>query len=124
MIRFVPKGLADSVGEMDIKETITCWFTCHGVAGLILPDGWFGEPFDGQFTLTSISQAANEIEMTLGKNLTLQFAGSPSVREEGDDLVLGRFDELRFTWIGFGTVNDRHCDVYQEGEVKLMAPRG
>jgi hypothetical protein len=34
-------------------QIVECFFAEHGRAGLVLPDGWYGRPFDSLFALTS-----------------------------------------------------------------------
>jgi hypothetical protein len=70
------------------------FFAKHGRAGLVLPDGWYGRPFDSLFTLTSAVDLPHrlKIEIEGGRELIcegdvtiakMQFEEHPALKIEG-----------------------------------------
>jgi hypothetical protein len=70
------------------------FFAKHGRAGLVLPDGWYGRPFDSLFALTSAVDIPDglKIEIEGGRelicegNVTIvktEFERYPALRIEG-----------------------------------------
>ncbi|MBI1355584.1 MAG: hypothetical protein GC160_14695 [Acidobacteria bacterium] len=97
---------------MTAKSAIERWFNEKGYGGLMLPDGWYGRPFDNMHRLVSISERDGQLELFVdGPELVLRFEGLASVKKEGADLVLGPFVELAVVSSQTGT------RVYKGGTV-------
>ena len=91
------------------------WFTRTWGGGLVLPDGWFGRPFDNIHRLTDVSQSSGLLRIVLDDQLTLTF--------NGDELVIDGYSELSFDWKEYGS-DLPHSYIYQDGQTKLVAPPG
>lgn len=106
--------------NMPFSEMIEQWFDAEWGGGMVLPDGWFGRPYDNQHFLTSVAENANELTLTLDEILHLRFEGLKSVRVDGHELILGPFEHLRFEWTPYGGGKLTTQD-YWEGEVKIVS---
>lgn len=108
---------------MAYAETITTWFEKELTGGLILPDGWFGRPYDGQYSLTSVEEQGESLVLVLSENLILRFSGLRSVAARGDRLAFGPFTELHFEWTPFDGGSARNQD-YHTGEAFIVSGPG
>ena len=64
---------------MPISETvrvITEFFDDQLAAGLVLPNGWFGRPYDNLHQLTGCTVAGDTMRIELDGQLILTFAGA------------------------------------------------
>jgi hypothetical protein len=104
---------------MDYVQTLRDWFEREGGAGLVLPDGWYGRPFDNVHTLVSVNHEANDLTIELERNLLLHFRGLRNLESRDHDLVFTDFDYLQFKWAGIGTPGG--TKEYYGGEVRLIA---
>lgn len=86
---------------------------------MVLPDGWFGRPYDSQHSLTSVIDNGDELTLILDEILHLHFQGLQSVRVEGHDLILGPFKKLQFERTPYGGGRLTTKD-YRDGEVKIV----
>ena len=82
---------------MSFAQTIRAWFQHHR-GGLILPDGWFGRPYDSWCELTSLDESDSALTVILNSRLTLHFHGLKSVIADERTLTFGPFDAMRFDW--------------------------
>ena len=75
-------------------QVVERFFAKHGRAGLVLPDGWYGRPFDSLFALSSALDLRDglKIEMEGGRELVCEgnvtvveteFQKYPALRIEG-----------------------------------------
>ena len=91
--------------------------------GLILPDGWFGRPYDNMMECTSLKQSADGVTITLDEWVRLEVRGGAQARTEHEDdacrTVVDGFDELvvRYTPIG-GSTEVEHR--YDSGDLALV----
>lgn len=108
---------------MRFTDTIQRWFNNECGGSLLLPDGWYGRPYDNQHALTSIDESGSMLTMILDRKLTLRFEGLEAVKAQERELVLGPFEKLRFDWESFGTDGRRGAKEYQSGEVKILTGR-
>jgi len=82
----------------------------------MLPDGWYGRPFDNLHHLTSVSELQGGVEVRLdGNDLLLRFKKLVSASSEGQDLVLAPFEELTFE----ATSRPSSKRSYTAGEVRF-----
>jgi len=60
-----------SVTPNSPAHAVERFFAKHGRAGLVLPDGWYGRPFDSLFALTSVLDLPDglKIEIEGGRQL-------------------------------------------------------
>jgi hypothetical protein len=105
---------------MSFKNTIQRWFKDEWGGSLLLPDGWYGRPYDNQHSLTSVDELRDTLTVILDRKLTLRFEGLKSVKAEKRELTFGPFEKLCFDWESFGTDGKRGTKEYQTGEVKIV----
>jgi len=105
---------------MRFTSTVEGWFKDELGGTLLLPDGWYGRPYDNQHSLTSIDEADDTLTIILDHKLTLRFDGLESVKVQGRDLIFGPFAKLRFDWEGFGNDGSRGTKEYRTGDVKIV----
>src|SRR5439155_1246006 len=107
----------------DAIEAISAWFSLAGVAGLVLPDGWFGRPYDAQHRLTYLGARPHKVLLELDDQLLLVFTHVGTVRRDASRLVLAGFAQLVFDWLEYGSLVP-HVTVYPQGQVELVPPIG
>jgi hypothetical protein len=109
---------------MSFANTVQRWFRDEWGGSLLLPDGWYGRPYDNQHALTSVDGTGENLTVILDRKLTLQFEGLKSVEARKGELVFGPFDKLRFDWESYGTDLKRGTKEYQAGEAKIVSAPG
>jgi hypothetical protein len=109
---------------MRFTDVIQQWFKDEWGGSLMLPDGWYGRPYDSQLSLTSVDETGDTMTLVLQKKLRLHFEGLKAVERRNRDLVIGPFDRLRFEWNSFGDDVSRGVKDYQFGEVTIVAAPG
>lgn len=109
---------------MSFTNTIQRWFKEELGGSLLLPDGWYGRPYDNQHALTSVDETGEALTVILDRKLTLRFEGLKSVEGRKGELVFGPFDKLRFDWETYGTDAKRGTMEYQTGEAKIVSAPG
>ena len=105
---------------MNFTNTIQHWFKDEFGGSLLLPDGWYGRPYDNQHALTSIQESGETLTIVLDQKLTLRFEGLKSVKAQKRELIFGPFEKLHFDWESFGTEGKRGTKEYQGGEVRIL----
>ena len=108
---------------MNFTAVVQKWFEDEWGGSLMLPDGWFGRPYDNQHLLSSITESGGVFTVILDQNLVLRFKGLKFVRPGNRELVFGPFDHLRFEWEP-AEGGKRLTNVYQGGEVKIVSAPG
>lgn len=109
---------------MNFTKTIQDWFDKEFGGSLILPDGWYGRPYDNQHLLTFLNEKDNILFLVLDDKLKLQFRGLKSVRVYKHELIFGPFDNLQFEWESYGSDGQHGTKKYQKGEVKIVSTPG
>ena len=109
---------------MRFTDIIQEWFRDELGGSLMLPDGWYGRPYDSQLSLTSVDEFRDTVTLVLQKKLRLHFEGLRAVERRNRDLVLGPFDRLRFEWESFGDDGSHGVKGYQSGEARIVAAPG
>jgi hypothetical protein len=109
---------------MSLEEIVTSWFKETWGGGLMLPDGWFGRPYDNIHRLDNVALSEDGLLLELDSgHLILRFEGVPEVTASKSELVLRSFRRLAFDWKEYGAMRI-HSDKYEQGEVKFVAPPG
>jgi hypothetical protein len=71
------------------ESVIRSFFEKSQVAGLLLPDGWFGErPMEGHHRLTFVIVLPKRILIELDNQLLLSIVGKPQVKKTKTNLAL------------------------------------
>lgn len=99
------------------------FFASVGYAGLVLPNGWFGRPYDNLLPLSRSEATEQTLILELDTQLVLTFAGEPQVTSTEKGLRLSGFTALAWDWTGFGSTTLHH-EEFASGEVELVAPMG
>ncbi len=108
---------------MTIESIIRDWFDKEWGGSLVLPDGWFGRPYDNQHSLTLCEESSGNLSLGLDEHLLLTFRGLSNVALEGRDLVIGPFERLTFEASPYGGGATKKME-YNGGIVKLATALG
>lgn len=114
-----------------LESTVQRFFDRAGVAGLLLPDGWFGgRPMEGHHSLSFVVARPKRLLIELDNQLLLSFSGTPRITETVTELALAggtvtlvvdSFRQLVFEYLEY--VNETpHVVPYAEGRVYLVSP--
>ena len=87
----------------EAADRVRAFFATHQVAGLELPDGWFGRPFDNLHELTLAEGRPLRLLLELDGRLLLTIAGPIDIVEEGDRLVLRSGAQIVFDAALYGS---------------------
>lgn len=109
---------------MQFEEIVQRWFDEEWSGSLLLPDGWYGRPYDNQHRLTSMNELEGVLSVTLDENLTLHFEGLRAVEARKEELVFGPFDKLRFVCGSFGSDGKCEAKEYFAGAVRILSGLG
>ena len=66
-------------------DKVERFFAKHERAWLVLPDGWYGRPFDSLFALTLVNDLPDGMYIELEGGRTLSFQGSLVVQKSRHD---------------------------------------
>ena len=111
------------IPNLELKTFILEWFQTANAGGLILPDGWFGQPYDNLHRLTYIETRPHKLLLELDDHLLLVFTNLTNARVEASELILSNFAQCIFDWQEYGSLSP-HTTVYKSGTVKLVPPLG
>ena len=109
------------MSHSDSKTIILEWFKNVKACGLILPDGWFGRPYDNLHRLSFIEVRPHKLLLELDNQLLLIFTDVSKVYIENSELILEDFAQCVFDWQEYGSLSP-HVEVYKSGVVKLVPP--
>ena len=99
------------------KEVVLQWFRREETCNLMLPDGWFGRPYDNLYRLTSLEETPdNSLIMDLG-GMKLLFDDLRLALDQGEKLLLSEFKKLV---VHFTNVDYVFHSIYDTGTVKIM----
>ena len=115
----------------DIEEAVRGFFAEASVAGLLLPDGWFGgRPMENHHRLTFVASRPKRLLIELDENVLLSFSGAPTVERASSahaaadgtrTLVISGYRQCVLDFLEY--VNETpHTASYTEGSVYLVAP--
>lgn len=96
------------------------FFGIVGYAGLILPSGWFGRPYDNLLQLSRSEASEGSLLIELDDQLLLTFDGQPVATSTNNGLRLGGFAVLHWDWTEFGSTVPHH-EEFVAGEVEFVA---
>jgi hypothetical protein len=116
-----PRFQCRTMKNQIVAEAIQRWFDKYHGGSLLLPDGWFGQPYDINHTLSQIHPSKSEIRLILGGDLIITFEGEPKIRQVDDGIEIDEFIKA--------TVEDRWKDkgvigVYDTGVIKIVLHPG
>lgn len=106
---------------MNLEQKIGEWFKETWGGSLVLPNGWFGRPYDSIHQLASVTESINGLIVVLDDgHLTLNFGGVPKVEATKSELIFHTFDRLVFDWKEYDSMKP-HSEQHDGGEVKIVA---
>ena len=111
---------------MTLQTTLTRvleFFASVGYAGLILPNGWFGRPYDNLHQLTRAEVIDGDLVVELDEQLVLTFRGPAQASTSANRLRLAGFSALLWDWQEYGSLAPHH-EEFVDGEVEFVAPDG
>jgi hypothetical protein len=89
--------------------------------GLILPDGWFGRPYDNFFEVTSINTNNNTININFEKGkLKLNIISPNDIEINSDEILINEFKSCKFEWQEYGD-DKTHENEYNKGTISFIA---
>lgn len=106
-----------------IVHVVQNWFDRAGGGGLVLPDGWFGRPYDNIHRLNAIESNGDLLRIELDDRLVLTFKKPSNARICNSELLVEDFESLSFDWKEYGS-NEKHSTSYQNGVVTFVPPIG
>lgn len=109
---------------MNFTDVIQQWFKEEWGGSLVLPDGWYGRPYDSQHSLTAVEHTDRALIVVLDDVLKLRFTGLKLIEDRPEGLAFGPFSCLVFEWESFGKSKQRGIRRYHSGEVKIMRALG
>lgn len=109
---------------MRFSNTIHQWSQNEIGGSLVLPDGWYGRPYDNQHVVTSVDEMGDSLIVILDHKLTLCFHGLKSIQVCGRDIVFGPFNRMRFEWIAYEETETHGAKEYDGGEVRIVPALG
>lgn len=105
------------------KAIIEEWFRKAGGGGLVLPDGWFGRPYDNIHRLTFLTIRPFWTIVELDERLLLTLRNPFLVQATDEELLISEFPLCVLDRKEYG--GDRYFSKsYNAGEVKIVAPPG
>lgn len=115
-------SVASAMTGYDVAlRTVHEFFKAAGSAGLVLPNGWFGRPYDNQLRLTHSEADRQSLVLVLDGHLVLTLVGPLRVYQSGDGLRL-----TGFTWARWDTTTDGGTvaspQEFASGEIAFIAP--
>lgn len=110
---------------------VESFFEQAEVAGLLLPDGWYGgRPMENHHRLTFVAQRPKRLLIELDDRILLSFSGRPKVEVATTKhalmagtptLIISGFGQAVLEYLEY--VNDApHVKSYTDGAVSLVAP--
>jgi hypothetical protein len=87
----------------DIAATVRAFFDAVGGAGLELPDGWFGRPYDNVHALRSVDVVAGDLVVGLDELQTLTVHAPGTAEVDGRTLTLGGCGGATWEWTAYGS---------------------
>jgi hypothetical protein len=107
----------------EITTLVARWFSQAGEGGLVLPDGWFGRPYDTFWLLEKIESVDDSLVVTLKGDGILTFEKPSHVSIQDSQLTIEGFLRVVFRWREFGG-HQVHENKYDTGEVRFIPPIG
>lgn len=105
------------------QHLIEGWFRETGGGGLLLPDGWFGRPYDNIHQLTFFTVRPMWLIIELDSCILLTIRQAASIQRSNSELVISGFSSCVFDRREYA--GDRcYLRTYTEGEIRLVAPPG
>jgi hypothetical protein len=102
-------------------SSIADWMAQVGAAGLVLPNGWFGRPYDELHRLTWLEPRANRVLLELDDRLLLILTNVSHVEVGKDRLTIGAA-QVVLDWQEYGSQLS-HVETFASADVALVRVR-
>jgi hypothetical protein len=102
----------------DARHDLVRWFRRGVVAGLVLPTGWFGRPFDNAHELTWCEARKDRLLVELDGLLLLTATRQLGLEITGDELVVTA-EQVVFDQIEYGTPKV-HAEIFAPGSFRFI----
>lgn len=99
--------------------TVTTWFSIVRLASLELPSGWFGGPRRSLHQLTNAVAWHDRLILELDQQLLLVITAPSVPLQQGNELVIERFDQLVFDWQEFANRRP-HSEAFTSGAIRFV----
>ena len=106
-----------------ILQALLIWFDDVEAAGLKLPTGWFGRPYDNEHRLTSAHVLADRLVMELDGQMILMLAHPTEIEVDGTCLRLSGFSHGALDWDEYGSGRP-HLQTFAGGCVEFHGSSG
>lgn len=103
-----------------VRDAVVAWFGGVGLAGLILPTGWFGRPYDNRLELTESMVAAARLVLVLDDQHLLVLTRPTEVEAEGGTLRISGFVHGLWDWNEYASSRSS-VETFGEGTVEFIA---
>lgn len=110
------------IGNIRAVAAVCDHFQKYDRVGLVLPDGWFGRPYDNLLSLTSVEGSSNAMRIGLDDDLFLDFHGPVEVASTMIKVVISAFEKLIWTWHESDT-GTAHTEKFTDGDVKFLVDK-
>lgn len=107
----------------EAAEVITDWFTRVRVASLVLPNGWFGRPYDNLHELTWAGATRHKLLVELDSQLLLILTDPGDVDFDSAELRITGCVQVVLDWQEYGNMTP-HSDNHGPGTVRLVTGPG
>lgn len=105
-----------------IVDLVQRWFAAAKLGlGPVLPDGWFGRPFDNLFSLRGVELTGDVLRVHLSGDVLLEFEHLQRVHVDDSQLVFEDFRACAIRWTDGGRTQDRER-TYASGSVRFHPP--
>ena len=101
------------------QTTVERWFRQTNSIGLLLPDGWFGKPYDNHHKATLVLFRPNRFLIELDEQLYLIISSACVLTFTNEELSLG-FGRVIFDWRSFGSHAENNFKVYDSGTLSFV----
>lgn len=102
-------------------SSITEWMGHVGVAGLVLPDGWFGRPYDNFHQLTWSKPRGNRVILEFDSNLLLVLTDVSNI-EPGNERLTVSAAQVVLDWQEYGSLVP-HVETFTSSDIALVRVR-
>ena len=101
-----------------VIDEIRAFFGTYPTVGLILPDGWFGRPYDNVLGFIAADNIDGELHIEFSGGEKLRISGDPHVEHLESSLAITGFTFMEWTWRFYGSNKQEHR-VYSKGKVEF-----
>lgn len=85
-----------------VLKDLQAFFVEYPFVGLVLPDGWFGRPYDNRLQFTRAEMRGDELRIQFAQEETVILTGDFQVEVTGESLAIRDFSTAEWQWKGSG----------------------